>query len=175
MCISRYVKKLVERTGIDFQGITVASLFCGIVFLVASLAATGFDRKVAPHELDVVFKICVWGEFVSIVIGSLSVLAFLLSLSIPYLKKVMEKNGRTILIVSTSLVLYLNVVIINLYIITWLILKFGKKSEIHNPYFGLWSALFGVGLFILSPSLLLKMASKKERDIGDNYKELIDA
>lgn len=171
MCMLYLMKKFFKKVKIDFTGISLTSLFCGVTLSLASLAASGVNKKLSPPKLDTAFKVAIWLQLVSTVIGSVCVAVFLLSISIVPLKKLLTKFGKAYLVASAAVVLLLEVVALNLYMVMRMTL--GDKASA-DPDLGLWSGLLIAGTVVLGPSLMITMAPKNESTNENVYKELID-
>lgn len=165
------MKKFFKKVKIDFTGISLTSLFCGVTLSLASLATSGVDKKLSPHKLDTAFKAAIWLQLIGTVVGSVCVAVFLLSMSIVPLKKVLVKFGKAYLVASAGVVLLLEVVALNLYMVMRMTL--GDKASA-DPDLGLWSGLLIAGTVVLGPSLMITMAPKSEETTENVYKELID-
>lgn len=169
--------KGLQKYNINSKGITRSFFFIGVLFTLASVAASGVDKGFTCHKLDVGYKIAASFQIVSCTLGALYLALALIADSIPPLDNFMEKTGRAIFIATGAIMMLLNVVAVILYPVLRMTVKNDKSAgDTSDPTYSIWQGLLITGTIFIGPSIMATvMFGKKKQAEGNEYQQVINA
>lgn len=167
--------KGLQKYNINYKGITRSFFFIGVLFTLASIAASGVDKGFTCNKLNLAYNFVAGFQIVSSTLGSLYLTIALISDSIPPLEEFMEKVGRLVFIAVAAIMLLLNVVAVILYPVMRMTLKNDKSAgDISDPTYSVWQGLLITGTIFIGPSLMATVMFGRKKANAD-YNEVMDA